>query len=46
MRARASRETRALDDSLKLLRGLIRCNANGGELLVVIKVIGGTCFIL
>jgi hypothetical protein len=46
MRVRASREMRALDNSLKLLRGLIRCNASGGELLLIVEVIGGTCFIL
>jgi hypothetical protein len=37
MRARASRETRALDDSLKLLQGHIQCDMIGGELLLVLK---------
>jgi hypothetical protein len=35
-----NREARALDDSLKLLLGLIQCDANGGELLVIVRVIG------
>jgi hypothetical protein len=40
MRARASRETRVLDNSLKLFQGLVQCNASGGELLVIVLGIG------
>jgi hypothetical protein len=35
-----SGDTRMEDESLKLLRGLMRCDTSGGELLLLIKVIG------